>query len=126
MIGMRCRKRLKRTIYYCLYSGKQTVTDSEGYEVGTRVVYDEDQPMTANVSAASGYAQTEQFGNLDSYDKVIVTDWAGCPIDENTVLFVDKEPAYSQSGDPLYDYTVKRVARSLHSVSIAISKVQVT
>lgn len=116
------------------------MTDTDGFEIGTRVLYGTGQPMLANISAASGYAQTEQFGNLDSYDRVIVTDWLDCPIDENTVLFVDKEPAYREVTipsetpggtptvikEPLYDYVVKRVARSVNNVSIAISKVRVS
>jgi hypothetical protein len=65
------------------------------------------------------------FGNLESYDKVLVTDDMSCPIDENTVLFVDSKPGYNQ-GVPTYDYTVRRVAKSLNSISYAISKVKVS
>ena len=82
--------------------------------------------MRANVSAATGQSQVEQFGNLENYDKVVVTDDMTCPINENTVLFIDKEPAFDSQGKPLYDYTVKRVAKSLNSISIAVSKVKVS
>lgn len=81
--------------------------------------------MLANISPASGAAQVEQFGQFVSYDKVIVTDDMSCPISEDTVLFVDKEPEYDGK-KPLYDYVVKRVAKSLNSISIAISKVNVS
>ena len=81
--------------------------------------------MLANISPASGAAQVEQFGQFVSYDKVIVTDDMSCPISEDTVLFVDKEPEYGGE-KPLYDYVVKRVAKSLNSISIAISKVNVS
>lgn len=37
---------------------------------------------------------------------MIVTDDLSCPIDENTVLFIDKEPQYDEDGKPLYDYMV--------------------
>ena len=47
-----------------------------------------------------------------------------CPIDENTVLFVDKEPEYDADGTPIYDYFVRRVAKSLNCISIAIAKVK--
>ena len=67
----------------------------------------------------------EQFGQFVSYDKVIVTDDMDCPIAEDTVLFVDKNPEYKDE-KPLYDYIVKRVAKSLNSISIAISKVNVS
>jgi len=57
---------------------------------------------------------------------VIVTDDLTCPIDENSVLFVDKLPEYSEDGTPLYDYVVKRVAKSLNAIAYAIQKVNVS
>ena len=124
-----------------------TVTDEYGNENGERIPqYAEAVQMWANISPASGQNQVEQFGNLDSYDRVIVTHDMDCPIDENTVLFLDSEPEYTTvttnettgNGDlnetetsetsyqvPKYDYIVKRVARSLNSISIAVRKVEV-
>ncbi len=58
--------------------------------------------------------------------KMIVLDDITCPIDENSVLFVDKQPEKDDEGNLLFDYIVKKVARSLNSVSIAISKVAVS
>lgn len=139
---MRCVDRNKSEFSYCLYSDKIPYMDEDGHRTGEHiVVYKDPVIMSANVSAASGYAQTEQFGNLDNYDKVIVTDDMECPIDENTVLFVDKEPefveaeTYAKVDDrivlqviqmPVYDYTVRRVAKSLNSISYALSKVDVS
>lgn len=101
--------------------------DDYGNETGSpRVLYGEPVEMKANVSQATGISNTEQFGNLENYDKVIVTDDVNCPIDENSVLFIDKEPEYSLDGDPMYDYTVRRVAKSINSVSIAVRKVNVS
>lgn len=104
--------------------------------------------MYANVSPATGQSNTEIFGNLENYDKVIVTDDLTCPIDENSVLFIDKEPEFTEGvtidyqesetvlGDdvvtpvtvsvPVYDYAVRRVAKSLNSISIAVRKVNVS
>lgn len=124
---MRALKRNQRKFWYCLYQDAEEIYDEYGNATGEYVpTYSEAQEMYANVSPASGYAQTEQFGNLDSYDKVIVTDWMGCPIDENSVLFIDKEPEHdTEEGTPLFDYTVRRVAKSLNSISIAVQKVNV-
>lgn len=122
----RIAERYKSRFWYLTYKGLEMIEDEYGNEVGTKTVYADAVPMRANVSAAAGAAQIEQFGNLQSYDKVILTDDTSCPIDETTVLFVDKEPEYSESGKPLYDYIVKRVARSKNIVSIAISKVNVS
>ena len=111
----------------CCMTEKEPVKNEEGHETGdTRVVYKEAVKRRDNVSAATGSAQVEQFGNFISYDKVIVTDDLTCPIDENTVLFIDKSPEYDDDGNPLYDYIVKRVARSLNSISYAVSKVTVS
>jgi len=124
---MRTLKRNHRKFWYCLYQDAEEVYDEYGNATGQYLpVYAQAQEMYANISPASGYAQTEQFGNLDSYDKVIVTDWMDCPIDENSVLFIDKNPEHDISTDtPLYDYTVRRVAKSLNSISIAVQKVNV-
>lgn len=124
---MKIMERNKTSFYYLLYLGKTEAVDSEGYETGEKIVtYSAPVAMKANVSAATGYAQTEQFGNFINYDKVIVTDDMSCPIDEHSVLFLDKEPEFDATGKPLYDYTVRRVAKSLNSISIAVSLVTVS
>lgn len=104
----------------------EQIQDEYGNESGTRVIYGNPVEMWANISPASGIDQTQQFGNLADYDKVIVTTDIDCPIDEHTVLFVDKEPEHNLDNDLMFDYIVKRVARSINSISIAISKVKVT
>lgn len=139
---MRCLKRNQRPFYYCLYDEEIPILDEYGNETGqTIVVYDEAVEMMANISQATGQSNTEQFGNLENYDKVIVTDDLDCPIDENSVLFIDKEPEYKEVDYneetaitfvestvqvPVYDYIVRRVAKSLNSISIAVSKVKVS
>lgn len=124
---MKVMERNKSTFYYMLYVRTEVIVDDEGYETGEKkVVYDEAVSMRANISPATGQSNVEQFGNLENYDKVIVTDDLTCPIDENSVLFIDKSPDYDEEGNPLYDYTVKRVAKSLNSISIAVSKVKVS
>lgn len=122
----RIAERYKSQFWYLLYTGTEPVMDEYGNEVGTKPVYGTAVSMRANVSAAAGAAQIEQFGNLQSYDKVILTDETDCPIKETTVLFIDKEPEYAEDGTPLYDYIVKRVAKSKNIISIAVSKVSVS
>ena len=124
---MKVMERNNRTFWYCLYDRKEPIVDEDGNETGEeQIVYKPAQSLRANISAASGSSQVEQFGNLAGYDKVIVLDDTSCPIDENTVLFIDKEPEYDEDGKPLYDYMVKRVAKSLNSVSVAATKVSVS
>ena len=123
---MRLLARNCRTIYYCQYMGKTMLKDSNDNETGEYdVTYSEAIPMEANVSPASGRAAVEMFGNLEGYDKVVLTDDVEIPINENTVMFIDKDPEYDSGGHPIYDYIVRRVAKSLNSVAIAVSKVLV-
>lgn len=125
---------------YCLFSDKQEIIDELGHSTGQFItVYGDAVQSRANISPATGQSSAEQFGNLENYDKVIVTSDMNCPIDENSVLFIDKSPEYASpitiSGannttrsysPPVYDYTVLRVAKSLNSVSIAVKKVKVS
>lgn len=123
---MKILERNKSAFWYALYGGKQDVTDENGFFTGEKPVYEKARMMRASISSAAGTAQMEQFGTLTDYDRVIITDETGCKIDENTVLFIDKEPEYAEDGAPLYDYVVKRVARSRNFISYAVSKVSVS
>lgn len=147
---MRDLKRNQTQLWYCLLipDTQEAIIDEYGNETGEVIpAYEQDVPMMANISPATGQNQVEQFGNLDNYDKVIVTCDMTCPIDENTVLFIDKEPEYTEVqtheviegqalyaddeivektyGIPKYNYIVKRVAKSLNGISIAVRKVDV-
>ena len=122
---MRLQKRNLVTIHYCLYLRKEVILDEDGNETSEyKCIYDSPVNLDCNVSASMGEAQTEMFGNLDSYDKIVVVDDINCPIDGNTVLFVDTEPTFDDEDQPLYDYIVKRVGKSLNSISYSISKVE--
>ena len=123
---MKLMKRNLAPIHYCLYTKRTPLLDADGNESGEYTVgYSEPIELRCNVSPATGYAQVNMFGNLESYDKVIITDDMDCPIDENTVLFIDKEPEF-RDGKPIFDYTVRRVAKSLNTISYAVSKVKVS
>lgn len=123
---MKTMERNKTAFWYMTYADRVPVTDEYGNEIGELVTYNEPVMLRANISPATGSSQVEQFGSLAGYDKVIVTDDVNCPIDENSVLFIDKAVKFTDDGKPLYDYTVKRVARSLNSVSYAVTKVSVS
>lgn len=124
---MRCLHRNKRKFYYALFKEKVAIKDEYGNDSGEyTVVYEAPVEMKANVSAATGEAQVEQFGNSPLYDKVIITDDVTCPVDEHSVFCIDSAPAYDTDGNLIYDYIVKKVARSLNTVSFAVSKVEVS
>ena len=139
---MRSLLRNQQPLYYCLYTGKEEIIDEWGNSTGQYIrFYEEPVLMYANISPATGQSNTELFGNLENYDKVIVTTDRNCPIDENSVLFIDKEPdesnvltyvptaittVESYVSVPTPDYIVLRVAKSLNSISIAVRKVRVS
>lgn len=123
---MKTLARNMRPFLYCLYKGKEMLTDEYGNETGEyKILFSDPVEVYGNISPATGYSQTEQFGSLENYDKVIVMDNPDTPINDNSVLFIDKDYEADTDGTPIFDYTVRRVARSINSVSIAVSKVTV-
>ena len=125
---MRGLVRNKTKFYYALYEKRMEITDEYGNKTGQyELIYGKPVEMFGNISAAVGEIQNRQFGESESYDKVIVLDNPNTPINEYSILWVDTPPHLNVDGttDTPHDYVVKKVARSLNSVSIAISKVQV-
>ena len=122
---MRCLKRNKQTVYYAIFAEETAQYDTEGYESGeNEVSYSDPVAIKVNVSPARGRVNVEMFGDSLDYDRVIVTDDIACPITETSVLWVDSVP--DKNGDVPYDYIVRKVAKSLNSISYAISRVEVT
>ena len=123
---MRCMVRNQTKFYYALYIDSTEIKDEYGNGIGEyEVSHGNPTKAFGNVSSAMGETQVQQFGGSESYDKVIVLDNPNTPIDEYSILWVDTLPHLNDDGttDTPYDYIVKKVARSLNSVSIAISKV---
>ena len=134
---MRTMELNKSNFYYALYKDKFAKTDKYGNTTGEyEIVRENPVKFSANISAAKGETSTMLFGESESYDKTIVMGTDAPPINEYTVLWVDTTPLVDDKGTLVtnddgeivtpYDYIVKKVAKSLNSVSIAISKVNVT
>lgn len=133
---MRCLNRNKVKIHFAQYVGREDILNEAGRKTGQhRILHTNPIETYANVSAAKGETQTRQFGESESYDKVVVMDNVACLIDEYSILWVDTEPkldkngalAVDENGEIItpHDYVVKKVAKSLNNVSIAVSKVSV-
>ena len=125
---MRCMARNKTKFYFASYTGETEIVDEYGNRTGEyEISYSNPNECFGNVSAAQGEMQSRQFGESVSYDKVIVLDDKNTPIDEYAILWVDTLPHLNEDGttDTPHDYIVKRVARSLNGVSIAIQRVNV-
>ena len=133
---MRTLLRNQVAFYYAPFLGKSEMSDDYGNQTGEyEIVYGDPIKTFGNISPAQGDMQTRQFGESEIYDKVIVLGNPNTPIDEYSILWVDTEPTILMEGSNAteiestkkvpHDYVVKKVARSLNSVSIAISKVNV-
>nr|DAF08946.1 MAG TPA: hypothetical protein [Caudoviricetes sp.] len=129
--------RNKSKFYYALFESKVPKIDEYGNNTGEyEVRWGKPLEYSANISAAKGKTSTRQFGESENYDRVIVMGNNSPNIDEYTVLWVDTIPKLDGNGLLLlnedgsvvtpHDHIVKKVARSINSVSVAISKVNVS
>jgi hypothetical protein len=130
-------ERNKTDFYSALYTERVPIVDEYGNDTGEYdVKHGNPVKSSANISAARGETQTRQFGENVSYDKVIVIDDTASPIDEYSILWIDTIPQLEENGELAvnedgevitpHDYIVKKVAKSLNSVSYAVSKVSVS
>ena len=133
---MRCLARNKRPFWYARYADRVEIVDEQGRRTGQyRVSYSKPVKLMGNISAAKGESSTRQFGDDESYDKVIVISDPNTAVDENSVLWVETEPTLNKQKELMLDehgniltphnYIVRQVARGLDSASIAIGKVNV-
>lgn len=132
-------KRNQKTLYYQLYAGMVPVyeTDLDGNIVidpvtgeplltgDFKVGYADPVEFRASISAARGEAQTDPFGVDTQYDKTVCSCDMDLPIDELSVLFVDKKPEFDDNGNltNTADYKVVKVGKSLNSLLYAIKKI---
>ena len=131
--------RNKQKFWYALYDGTVEGYDEYGNQNSTSAAYGNPVEASANISPAKGNVLTREFGDDDSYDKVIVTGDRDIPLDEYSVLWIDTVPELDANGAlkvnadgeivTPWDYIVHRVGRGLPnfgSTVIAITKVSVT
>ena len=126
---MRALHRNKIRIFYANYRDKEPLKDEYGNLTGEyKISYTNPVAVCANVSAARGEATTRQFGDEERYDRVIVLDDPKFPISAASLIWIDTLPEIAEDGstETPHDYIVKQVATSLNSVSIAVSKVNVS
>ena len=130
---MRNLEKNKRPIAWVNYKGIEDIRDGNGNLTGEKkVMYFPLTERKASVSGARGGTLIEVFGTEIKYDKAVLIEKKDkqssrnpkdC-IDENTVFFIDTKPAFDESGNPLYDYRVKRIAETLNQIVIALEKVK--
>ena len=115
---MRTLSRNRQTFYFANCAGAEKLKNPDGRYTGEKkVIYSEPVRARGNISADKGNATVAQFGTDIQYDAVIVM--SNTQMDENSVLWIGISP------DKPYNYKVSRISRSLNSVSIAVSMVNV-
>jgi len=124
---MRTLEKNKREFWYANYVEKKPVYSGELKTGEWETVYTIPFRSDGNISAARGEAETRQFGESLDYDRAIALDAPNTLINEYSILWVDTLPEFNEHGINTVppDYIVKRVARSLNSALIAISRVDV-
>ena len=119
---MRSLLRNQQPVFYKLYEGQEEIVDEWGNPTGSYVpIYSELKSTMLCVSPNKGNSEVEQFGSLEDYDRTATTADPHCPIDENSVLWVDG----ADTDDP-YNYIVKRKAPWKNSTQYAIKRVTVS
>lgn len=118
---MKALARNKQTIYYANRTEESPALDEYGLMTGEdETGYEEAQELRINTSPASGAIVLQAFGLTDQYDKVLVTDDLNCPLNETSHLWIGRETT-----EP-FNYVVRRISKSLNSVVIALTQVDVT
>ena len=121
---MRCLRRNRVPYWYATRTGSETAYDDYGNETGgVNIIYSNPVKAYANISAAKNTDTVAAFGIELNYDKVLVAE--SVSFDENALLWIDKVPVIEQDGSTQTspDYVVKRIAKSLNSVAVAVTKV---
>ncbi len=119
---MRTLERNKQTVYYANLLRATPIVDEYGNETGqVRTQYTKPVELKISVSAARGETYLRQFGESLEYDRVLISSDLDLPITESSVLWIDQLDLTKP-----HDYVVKKVARSLNSVSYAVSRVSVS
>lgn len=124
---MKCLARNKTTFKYCQYIGKTPIVDNEGYDTGEYTnTYQSPIELKACISAIKGTDTFNTFGISLDYDKTITIDNVDTPIDEHSLIFVDKQPEYDETTQTLQnkDYIVIAIALSKNVMVVAIRKVK--
>lgn len=119
---MRSLLRNQQPVFFKLYEGQEEIVDEWGNATGSWLpIYSDLKSTMLCVSPNKGNSEVEQFGSLEDYDRTATTADPNCPIDENSILWVD-----GTATDGPYNYKVKKAARWKNSTQYAIKRVTVS
>lgn len=109
-------------VFFKLYATQTRGQDPDGYYKGTPTVeYGKLQSARLCVSASQGSAGYHAFGTLEGYDRTMTTADIACPIDVQSILWLDG----ADTSGP-HNYVVTRKAAWKNSVLYAVKQVTVS
>lgn len=115
---MRSLNRNKKTIYYATVASVTTRYDSYGNETGSPLInYSSPTSIDMVLSGATGNESLQPFGIGPNYSLVAITDIVSCPIDEESILWVNA------STSAAHDFEVVGVAKNFNSIKYALKEV---
>lgn len=131
---MRNLKRNSRPFWYATYKGEEDLLDGEGRPTGERITrYNTPVQIRGNINSSfngrygiNSQSAIEDFGRDLRYDKTLIVDAPDCPIDEHTVLIIDKPLEFDDQGEPIYNHVVIKVDKSLNVCSYSLRMVNVS
>lgn len=122
---MRCLEKNKQTIYYRTFNAITEIGDSTAYTetIVSRektIAYNPYQTMKASISPASGNVTLEGNGIVKDYTHIMITDNMACPINVDTLVWVNRTPT-STSLDA--DFRITRVSKSLNHITYQLREI---
>lgn len=124
---MQCLYQNKQTIYYATYSGSTTAYDADYNVSGENVTHLQPTAIDMHVSfskgsidSSRGRAHLNEYGIDTAYVVTLVTDDMNCPIDETSVLWINRDPTEA------YNFVVVRRIPSLSNIAYVCKQVDVS
>lgn len=114
--------RNRKEFWYALYDHEEEVFE-DGYRVGVKSVYQNPVQAFGNVAYELSQTYTEMMtGVAKNYQMFLSPMPVDCPIDEQSILWIDTMPEIKDDGstDTPHDYIVIRKAKSLNMVRYRI------
>ena len=120
---MQCLKRNKQKMYYATFQCAENETDADGLITPTRkMTYSDPVEFYANFAQSKKRVELEAFGIREAYDGTFVTADMDCPIKEDSIMWIGKEPFAGGTLTP-HNYVVVGRFPTPNFITYAVNKV---
>ena len=126
--------RNKQQIWYALYTGEQEEVDAYGQHTGRFApTYSSPIGLGINVREARGESFLAPNGIETEYSRRLVTCDMDCPLEIDSILWIDTEPYVTETVDGKsvtrdisHNYVVSGVAKSINNITYYAKEVNVS